>query len=109
MCWDKIISIVMTYSYLLYVVAFGVATTFYLWIRDARIFYRTGLEGYRKAAYQGVLYTALAMMGIVFSLQGLDLIAMGIVLLALYLQGRVKREVVWKKSSTAADRFLGRA
>ena len=99
----------MTYSYLLYVVAFGVATTFYLWIRDARIFCRTGLEGYRKAAYQGVLYTALAMMGIVFSLQGLDLVAMGVVLLALYLQGRVKRERIWKKSATAADRFLGRA
>ena len=42
-----------------YVVAFGAVVVSVLWLRDTRIYARTGLEGYRKAAYWGVLYTAL--------------------------------------------------
>jgi hypothetical protein len=41
-------------SYLTYVAVFGAAVTIFLWLRDARIFFRTGLAGYRKAAYWGV-------------------------------------------------------
>ena len=42
-----------------YVVAFGAIVVSFLWLRDTRIYARTGQEGYRKAAYWGVLYTAL--------------------------------------------------
>ncbi|MCX6697828.1 MAG: ABC transporter permease, partial [Methanoregula sp.] len=40
-------------SYLIYVAMFGAAVVIFLWLRDARIFFRTGLSGYRKAAYWG--------------------------------------------------------
>ncbi len=43
-------------TYLTYVAVAGAATTIFLWLRDARIFFRTGLPGYRKAAYWGVAY-----------------------------------------------------
>ncbi len=45
-------------TYLTYVALFGAAATIFLWLRDARIFFRTGLPGYRKAAYHGVAYGA---------------------------------------------------
>ncbi|MDD1708290.1 MAG: ABC transporter permease, partial [Methanoregulaceae archaeon] len=32
-------------SYLVYIALFGAAVVFFLWLRDARIFYRTGLSG----------------------------------------------------------------
>ena len=51
-------------SYLVYVAWFGAAAVALLWLRDARIFWRTGLAGYRTAAYRGVLYTALALAGV---------------------------------------------
>jgi hypothetical protein len=45
-------------TYLIWVAMFGAASIFFLWLRDARIFFRTGLPLYRKAAYWGVLYGA---------------------------------------------------
>ena len=51
-------------SYLVYIALFGAAVVFFLWLRDARIFYRTGHPGYRKAAYRGVLFGALALLGV---------------------------------------------
>ena len=41
----------MASTYLLYVAVFGALVIAYLWLMDARIFYRTGLPGYRRAAY----------------------------------------------------------
>lgn len=98
-------------TYLLYVAAFGTAATFFLWLRDARIFYRTALSGYRKAAYQGVLYAALALFGflLAYSNQDFEFLALGAILLALYLQGRVPREKVWAGGESAAARFFGSA
>ena len=51
-------------SYLIYVAYFGEVVVIFLWLRDARIFFRTGLPGYRKAAYHGVLYGALGTFGL---------------------------------------------
>jgi len=34
-------------SYLVYIALFGAAVVFFLWLRDARIFYRTGLSGFQ--------------------------------------------------------------
>lgn len=93
-------------TYLMYVAFFGVAATIFLWLRDARIFFRTGLAGYRKAAYQGVAYGALATLGVVFTIYMLELLGLGLILGALYLQGRIEREKVWGSEGTL-QRFLG--
>ncbi len=95
-------------SYLTYIAGFGVAVVAFLWLRDLRIFYRTGLSGYRKAAYRGVLYTALALLG--YSVASLTedwvFLGLGLILAALYLQGRVERERVWHDED-AIQRFFG--
>lgn len=93
-------------TYLTYVAIFGTIATVFLWLRDARIFYRTGLAGYRKAAYHGVMYSALAMLGIFFTVYMLELLGLGLILGALYLQGRIGREKVWGSEGTL-QRFFG--
>ncbi len=91
---------------------FGACAVSFLWLRDTRIFVRTGLPGYRKAAYQGVLITALAWVGC--SLCGmLDVtllyLGIGLILLSLYLQSRIKKEDVWVGNELAWKRFIGSA
>ncbi len=98
----------MAMSYFVYISYFGTAVVAFLWLRDARIFWRTGLSGYRNAAYRGVLYTALALAGLFFTQFGQDFLGLGCILLALYLQGKVERERVWNGES-ATERFLGAA
>lgn len=94
-------------TYLIWVALFGTAAVLFLWLRDARIFFRTGLPGYRKAAYYGVLYGALGTLGyLVATLEALELLGLGLILAALYLQGRVVREKIWKDEGTL-ERFLG--
>ena len=96
-------------SYLVSIAWFGAAVVAFLWLRDARIFWRTGLAGYRTAAYRGVLFTALALAGVGVSYAAqVELVGLGLVLLALYLQGRVERERIWTTESTL-DRALGTA
>jgi len=82
-------------TYLIYVAAFGAAGTAFLWIRDMRIFWRTGAAGYRRAAYIGTACTALSLIGCLLTARSLEMIGLGVILLALYLQGRTKREKVW--------------
>jgi len=94
-------------TYLTYVALFGAGATIFLWLRDARIFFRTGLAGYRKAAYRGVVYGALAMLGVAFTEYLLELLGLGLILGALYLQGRIEREKVWGKNEGMLQRFLG--
>jgi hypothetical protein len=93
-------------TYLTYVALFGAITIVFLWLRDVRIFYRTGLTGYRTAAYRGVIFSALATLGVFFTVSLLELLGLGIILGALYLQGRTEREKVWVHEGTL-DRFLG--
>jgi len=95
-------------SYLIYVAMFGTAAVLFLWLRDARIFFRTGLSGYRKAAYHGVGFGALATLGGAFTLTmpDFELLGLGLILAALYLQGRIEREKVWGSEDTLI-RFLG--
>ena len=95
-------------SYLIYVAMLGTAAVLFLWLRDARIFFRTGLPGYRKAAYHGVGYGALATLGGAFTLTmpNFELLGLGLILAAMYLQGRIVREKVWGKEDTFT-RFLG--
>ncbi len=96
-------------DYLVYVAVLGAGAVFFLWARDARIFYRTGLSGFRRAAYQGVWFGAVAMLGVAITAAGLDLLGLGLILLALYLQGRVKREKVFSGKEPVLDRALGSA
>jgi hypothetical protein len=95
-------------TYLIYVAMFGTATALFLWLRDARIFFRTGLPGYRKAAYYGVLYGALASLGsmVTLTMPAFELLGLGLILAALYLQGKIVREKIWKDEGTL-ERFLG--
>jgi len=95
-------------TYLVYVAVFGAAVVLFLWLRDARIFFRTGLPGYRKAAYHGVLYGALATLGMMITLTtpAFEILGLGLILAALYLQGKIVREKVWNNEDTL-DRFLG--
>ena len=97
----------MASTYLLYVTIFGVIVAAFLWLRDGRIFYRTGDQTYRRAAYMGVLFTALASMGLYFAYQEAEFIGLGIVLIALYLQGRVEKTKVFSSAATTTDRLLG--
>jgi hypothetical protein len=94
------------------IIAFGAVSVSFLWLRDARIFARTGKDGYRKAAYHGVLYSALGWFG--YALAGISestflYLGMGCVLLALYLQSRVKKEDVWMGNESVWTRFIGSA
>lgn len=96
-------------TYLIFVAMFGTAATFFLWLRDARIFLRNGLPGYRKAAYYGVLYGALALLGymVALTMESFEILGLGLILAALYLQGKTEREKVWKDEG-ALERFFGR-
>jgi len=95
-------------SYLLFVGIFGLAACLFLWLRDARIFFRTGLPGYRKAAYWGVAYGAVASLGfqVVYFAPDYEILGLGLILGALYLQTNRKKENVWKNED-AMTRFLG--
>jgi hypothetical protein len=93
-------------TYLIYVAALGVIAALFLWFRDIRIFYSTALLGYRKASYRGILYTALATAGFFFAIYGDELIGLGLILAALYLQGKISREKIWTTENTW-ERFLG--
>ena len=95
-------------SYLVYVAAFGTASAIFLWLRDARIYYRTGLPGYRKAAYRGVVYSAIASLGLQITVYvpDFELLGLGLVLLAMYLLVNQEKEKVWKNEGTL-ERFTG--
>ncbi len=94
-------------SYLLWVAALGTADVYFLWFRDVRIFRRTGLPGYRKAAYRGVVYAALALLGLGIALSpAWEALGIGVILLALFLQGQVGKERIWT-TETTAQRFVG--
>lgn len=97
-------------TYLIYISLFGAAAALFLWLRDARIFFRTGFSGYRKAAYHGVAYGALALLGAAFTvtMPAFEILGLGLVLAALYLQGRIAREKIWNDEGTL-NRFLGSA
>jgi len=95
-------------SYLIYVAIFGAAAVLFLWIRDARIYFRTGLPGYRKAAYNGVGYGAIASLGggLTLTMPNFELLGLGLILAAMYLQGKIVREKVWENEDTFT-RFIG--
>ncbi len=94
-------------TYLAFVAGAGAAGAIFLFLRDLRIYGRTGLSGYRQAALHGLFYSALSSFGAFVAFRGGELLGLGLVLAGLYLQGRVKRERVWRSEGTL-DRILGR-
>lgn len=95
-------------SILFLISVFGVVVCIFLWLRDIRIWARSLLPGYRKASIDGVYQTALATAGagIVWIWPHITILGTGIVLLALYLQGKEKREKIWT-NEPALTRFFG--
>lgn len=97
-------------TYFFYIALFGAAVCFFLWLRDIRIYTRTGLPGYRNAARMGIFHTALTTAGTgeVFLFPSADILGVGIVLLGLYLQGQKKREKIFT-TEPVLERCLGKA
>lgn len=78
----------------IYIAAFGFAAIIFLTLRDIRIFHRTKIESYRKGALRGMIAGALAWVGMVVTL-GNPSIGLTIVLVAIYINGKGKREDVF--------------
>ncbi len=78
----------------IYIAAFGFAAILFLTLRDIRIFHRTKIESYRKGALRGMIAGALAWIGMIVTL-GNPSIGLTIVLVAVYLNGKGKREDVF--------------
>ena len=102
-----LISIAMTY--LVFVAGFGTLAAYLLWFRDMRIFRRTGLPGYRAASLHGLAWVTLALVALDVALILNESLGIGLVLIALFLQGREKREKVFTPHDPALDRALGKA
>ncbi len=88
-----------------YIALFGFAAIIFLTLRDIRIFHRTKIESYRKGALRGMVAGALAWVGMVVTL-GNPSIGLTIVLVAIYLNGKGKREDVFG-NAPLAKRVLG--
>lgn len=88
------------------VTCFGAAVVIFLWMRDLRIYGRTGRQLYRRAALRGVIWMALASAGVAAAFFGQLFLGIGLVLAALYLQGRDEREKIWSDEGNL-ERFLG--
>jgi hypothetical protein len=55
-----------------------------------------------------VLYSAIATLGVFFTMYLLELLGLGLILGAIYLQGRIERQKVWGSEGTL-QRFFGSA
>ncbi len=89
----------------IYIAAFGFVAIIFLTLRDIRIFHRTKIESYRKGALRGMVAGALAWVGMIVTL-GNPLIGLTIELVAIYLNGKGKREDVFG-DAPLAKRVLG--
>jgi hypothetical protein len=95
--------------YFFYIALFGLFVVTFLWLRDCRIYLRTGLFGYRKGAMYGIGCTALSIFGagFIFLHPQLNLIGLACVLIGLYIQGKVEREKVFT-NQPSWERFTGK-
>lgn len=77
-----------------YIAAFGFAAIIFLTLRDIRIYHRTKIESYRKGALKGMAAGALALVGMAVT-AGNPSIGLTIVLVAVYINGKGRREDVF--------------
>lgn len=78
----------------IYIAAFGFAAIIFLTLRDIRIYHRTKIESYRKGALKGMAAGALALVGMAIT-AGNPSIGLTIVLVAVYINGKGRREDVF--------------
>ena len=97
------------FHYFFYIALFGLLVVTILWLRDCRIYLRTALLGYRKAALYGVGCTALSIWGagMVYLYPNYDILGLACVLIGLYIQGKVERENVFT-NEPSWERFFGK-
>ena len=101
--------ITLAMTYLVWIAGFGALATYFLWFRDMRIFRRTRLPGYRTAALHGLAWVTIALVALDVALVLNESLGIGLVLVALFLQGRDRREKVFTPRDPAIDRLLGKA
>ncbi len=73
---------------------FGFVSIIFLTLRDIRIYHRTKFESYRKGALRGMIAGALALVGMGITAANPQ-IGLTIVLIAVYLNRKGKREDVF--------------
>lgn len=78
----------------MYIAAFGFMAIIFLTLRDIRIYHRTRIESYRKGALRGMIAGALALIGMSATAANPS-IGLTIVLVAVYINGKGKREDVF--------------
>lgn len=88
-----------------YIAAFGFAAIIFLTLRDIRIFHRTRIISYRKGALKGMIAGAVALIGMGVTADNPS-IGLTITLVAVYLNGKGKREDVFG-DSPMIKRILG--
>ncbi len=79
------------------IAAFGFVVVIFLTLRDIRIYHRTKIESYRKGALRGMVAGALALVGMSVTAANPENPSIGltIVLVAIYINGKGKREDVF--------------
>ena len=77
-----------------YIAAFGFLSIMFLTLRDIRIYYRTKIVSYRKGALRGMMAGALSLVGMGVTIENPQ-IGLTIILVAVYLNGKGKREDVF--------------
>ncbi len=87
-------------SIYVYIAAFGFISIIFLTLRDIRIFHRTKIESYRKGALKGMIAGAVALigMGVTASNPTNPTIGLTIMFVAIYLNGKGKREDVFENA-----------
>lgn len=76
------------------IAAFGFVSIMFLTLRDIRIYHRTKIVSYRKGALKGMMAGALALIGMGVTIDT-PLYGLTIILVAVYLNGKGKREDVF--------------
>jgi len=77
-----------------YIAAFGFLSIIFLTLRDIRIYHRTKIISYRKGALRGMMAGALAIIGMGVKKDNPQ-IGLRIILVAIYINGKGKREDVF--------------
>lgn len=95
-----------------YIAAFGFVSIMFLTLRDIRIYHRTKIVSYRKGALRGMIAGALALIGMIVTIQSPDSLQMAqigltIILVAVYINGKGKREDVFG-DAPMINRVLGK-
>jgi len=86
----------MTYETIyFYIAAFGFLSIMFLTLRDIRIYHRTKIVSYRKGALKGMMAGALAIIGMGVTIDNPQ-IGLTIILVAIYFNGKGKREDVFE-------------